>query len=202
MNLKKIFFGATLMLAGAFSMQAQTDDIVRTKGEGDFYINPFYGSSSIPTMLMKGAFSDVENFTVIGPAGINIEYMFSDIIALGVEVSYSLVSMDYTDDQDFAANIKLQNIRVYPRLTFHINELETEKVIPYAVIGTGFKSTRREFSTDNSIEEVPDVFEASLPFALRLAMGSRFYLTDNFGFSLELGIGGGSLLNTGLVFKM
>ena len=39
------------------------------------------------------------------------------------------------------------------------------------------------------------------PIAFRLAVGGTYYLMENFGINLELGLGGGGLLRGGLTLQ-
>jgi hypothetical protein len=39
------------------------------------------------------------------------------------------------------------------------------------------------------------------PVAFRFALGGHYFFTDNVGIGMELGIGGGAIINGGLAFK-
>lgn len=171
--------------------------------EGKIVVNTFYSSPSIGTLLLKSIFNtegSETKFNYLGPLGLSFEYFISDKISVGLEGSYTNISIKSTGE-GFEDKLLLQTTRIYPKFNFHFKT--SEKVDPYFSIGGGFKRSNIKYTTtDPDSENDQESFTPLIPFAFRTALGLRYYLNDNIGLSGEFGLGGGSLFAGGLVFKL
>ena len=85
-----------------------------------------------------------------------------------------------------------------PRFDYHFTD--NDNFDGYFGIAAGFrKATWYTESSDPNF--VDDELEGSIPIALRLAVGGTYYLIDNLGLNLELGLFGGGLVRGGLALK-
>ncbi len=167
--------------------------------QGKITVNLIYGSPSLSTLFAKGLFEGVDRFNYFGPAGLSFGYFLSDKISVGLEGTYSTLIMESKDEYTY--RLQTQRFRVYPKLNFHFKT--SEKVDPYFSIGAGFKNSNIKYtSTDPADENTSDNYKGVIPFAFRLALGTRYYFTDNIGLSGEFGIGGGALFMGGIIFKL
>lgn len=194
----------TLLLALSAIIFNSSKGFAQAAQQGNIVFNPFYGSPSIGTMLLKSVFSEAggseADFSYLGPVGLNIEYFISDNISVGLEGSYTNISLESNVDgiQD---KLLLQTTRVYPKFNFHFKT--SEKVDPYFSIGGGFKQSNIKYTTNDPESEADqESFTPLIPFAFRTALGLRYYVNEHIGFSGEFGFGGGSLFAGGLVIKL
>ena len=85
-----------------------------------------------------------------------------------------------------------------PRFDYHFTD--NDNFDGYFGVAAGFrKATWYTESSDPNF--VDDDAEGINPIALRLAVGGTYYLIDNLGLNLELGLFGGGLVRGGLVLK-
>jgi outer membrane protein W len=168
--------------------------------QGNITVNAMYGSPSIPTLIIRGLFSEgLERFNYLGPAGLSFEYFLSDNVSIALEGTYSTLIMEAKDEYTY--NLSSQRIRIYPKINFHFKT--SDKVDPYFSIGGGFKNSNIKYSsTDPNDVNTQDTFKGFIPFSFRTAIGTRYYFNDNIGLSGEFGFGGGALFMGGIIFKL
>lgn len=140
-----MFFALTALIASNTIVVAQD-----AASQGNITVNLIYGSPSLSTLFFKGLFEGVDKFSYLGPAGLAFEYFLSDNISVGLEGTYSSLSIEYSDDLD-SYKLQSQRIRVYPKINFHFKT--SEKVDPYFTIGGGYKSPTNVRTTNNNNEE-------------------------------------------------
>jgi hypothetical protein len=193
----------TLLLALSAIIFNSSKGFAQAAQQGNIIVNPFYASPSIGTLLLKSLFSEggsETDFSYVGPVGLSFEYFLSDNISIGLEGSYTNISLESNFD-GIQEKLLLQTTRVYPKFNFHFKT--SEKVDPYFSIGGGFKQSNIKYTTnDPNSEDDQESFTPLIPFAFRTALGLRYYVNEHIGFSGEFGLGGGSLFAGGLVFKL
>jgi outer membrane protein W len=193
----------TFLLAITTLIFSSNKGFAQAAQQGNIVVNPFYGSPSIGTLLLKSIFAEggsEADFSYVGPVGLNFEYFISDNISVGLEGSYTNISLESNVDgiQD---KLLLQTTRIYPKFNFHFKT--SDKVDPYFSLGGGFKRSNIKYTTnDPNSENDQESFTPLIPFSFRTALGLRYYVNDHIGFSGEFGFGGGSLFAGGLVFKL
>ncbi|HBF89100.1 MAG TPA: hypothetical protein DDX39_10700 [Bacteroidales bacterium] len=170
--------------------------------QGTILIDGFYGWPNLVTGTMKafyvdGAFDENVNINSIGPLGGRVEYLLSDNLGLGIDVVYANSSVSWTDidevtSETYSYEVSNPRLRIVPRLNYHFSQ--NERVDFYGVFGIGYKLSSIEFKTSD-LDWNPDFAFPLSPVAYRLAIGTRFFFTDNIGMNLEFGLG--SALATG-----
>lgn len=169
--------------------------------QGSIIIDPYYGYPNFGKSLIEGLISDsAENVSVvgIGPAGLRAEYLISDNFGVGFDFIYNSAGADYdykvynSDGityNTYTGTILMQRIRVQLRMNYHF--VQTDVVDAYVGFGAG---TNIRLIDDKSTEPgyVPsfDISGSLIPVSVRIALGSRFYFTENIGINAELGLGG------------
>lgn len=137
-----------------------------------------------------------------GPYGGKIEYMFHDHIgvSIGANASYSYAVFDGIDTLNIQRHYEITRnvLRILPRINFHM--LSHEKADLFAGIGIGYNGSQWKFITDDPNFNSRDF--NGIPVAFRLFVGGRYFFTDFLGLNLEMGIGGGGLLQGGISFRI
>lgn len=137
------------------------------------------------------------------------DYQLNDEYSVGLELTYAQATYEYKRSYPAAYNgsttitykdstfeAKASKLRFMVKMAYHFNI--SEKLDLYGTAGFGFKqftvSTRDSYysSTDNN---------TTIPVAIRLSVGGRFFLTDNWAICAEGGLGG-PLMQIGLSLKM
>jgi hypothetical protein len=210
--MKKIIMilGATLF--SMCSLKAQTP-----VGQGNVIIDPYAG---IPNWANSILYNNVEdnstnNFKLNGGLlsyGGRVEYMVADNMGLGLDVNYETSGFNYdyndsiynvnTNQYDvtkYNVDYKAKKLRAMLRLNYHF--VQNDRVDVYAGFAGGYKNVNRTIDTNDPNYDDSDLNGALIPVALRIAIGTRVYFTNNIGAMVELGAFGGGLVQFGLSAK-
>jgi hypothetical protein len=198
------FFGALLIATIGFNSSAYGQ-----VEEGNIIIDPYYGYPNFGNAFigsLEDGIDDV-NITGIGPCGLRAEYMLADNFGMGIDFIYNSISGSGTVDSlntdgtvfaSYDTKVFMRRYRVQLRANYHF--VQTGSLDAYVGFGAGtnirtfgFKSDYPDFDGDNFTG-------ALLPVSARIALGARYYFTDNIGFNTELGLGG-PLLSLGVSLK-
>ncbi len=96
------------------------------------------------------------------------------------------------------------NFAVMPRATYGLNINDSFEVHAGTMMGLLFDYTKTRGSVSSSVADVSGnekKSEVDLNVAYAEIIGCRYYLTDNFGVSAELGVGNVSYLNLGFSYR-
>ena len=201
-TLLKITTIALLVIA---PMHAQS----QINAKGSVIVDPYYGFPNFGKAFLKSIESNSTGVSTaaIGPCGLRAEYMLADKFGMGVDFIYNSMSSSYQIDslnadqtvyKSYDSKLAMQRYRVQLRMNYHfVNE---EKLDAYVGFGAGTNIRRFVYNTDK-----PNAGEFSesgslLPFSLRLALGVRYYFTNNIGLNSEIGLGG-PLVSLGVSFR-
>lgn len=175
-------------------------------GEGAISITAGYGFPNFTNLIAKAAVEsvDVAGLTAsgIGPLHFRADFGLSETISVGVSVNYSKTSIDYTETDAVTSipydySLEWSGISALARMNVHFGT--TEKIDPYWGFGVGWRGrTIQTVSNDpNFVEE--GTSEVLVPVGFETTVGFRYYIIENLGFYLEMGIAK-SLINGGLAF--
>ncbi|MFO0355582.1 MAG: outer membrane beta-barrel protein [Sphingobacteriaceae bacterium] len=137
------------------------------------------------------------------------DYQLNEEYSVGLEFTYAQATYEYYRSyssaftgtstityKDSLFTAKATKIRFLVKMAYHFNI--SEKLDIYGTGGFGFKqfnlSTRDHYYTSTTNNDI-------IPVAVRLSVGGRFFLTDNWAICAEGGIGG-PLMQIGLSLKM
>jgi len=199
------------ILLFSFGLMISTITIAQTPVmTGNILFDPYFG---IPTGNVLWNNGSGENYKVKGGQfayGGRLEYMIADDLGIGVDVnyvktgySYDLDSLTYNnttgqfDTTSALYDYTAQKTRIMVRINKHF--VQTDNVDAYFGAAAGYRLVSR--TTTFGGEPVTDQDEALIPVAFRLALGARFYFTQNIGAHIELGAFGGQIIEAGLAFK-
>lgn len=167
--------------------------------QGNIIIDPYYGYPNFGKKLADAIVGDSAeniNITGIGPAGLRAEYLISDNFGVGIDAIYNSVGVEYdytvTDvsgTNTYTSKVNQQRIRVQLRMNYHF--VQTDAVDAYVGFGAGTNIRRYTTTSTDPDYVTPDALSGALiPVSLRIALGTRFYFTENIGLNVELGLGG------------
>jgi len=198
------------------SMSFNTTAVAQVE-QGNVIIDPYIG---VPTRnliwgnLQSGSI-DNDGFSTVGPPisfGGRAEFMAADNFGVGVDVNYVMSGFqynvnDYYDDiteETYSANYKYQAniLRAMLRLNYHF--VQTDQLDAYFGVGAGYRNVTRtgSYEFDGQERDAASTSVTLIPLALRIAMGGRYYFTDNIGAHLELGLLGGGPIQFGVSIKI
>lgn len=176
--------------------------------QGNIIIDPYYGFPNWGAKLASSASNlDGINVTGIGPAGLRAEYMVADNFGIGIDFIYNSFNIKGSVDslnpngtvyKTYDVKTFAQRYRVHLRMNYHF--VSTDVVDAYVGFGVGANIRRFGLTTDYPDYDGGAVSGSLIPVSARLALGMRYYFTDNLGLNLELGIGG-PMLSGGLSLK-
>lgn len=203
--MKKLSLGIfTLALLSGFGYNANAQ-----VEQGNIIIDPYYGypnfgKSTADALVTDG---DVLDVTGIGPAGMRVEYLISDNFGVGVDFIYNSFGVAATYDSidslgnsaTYTDNVDMRRIRVQLRMNYHF--VQTDQMDAYVGFGAGTNFRKYTYSSTNpSFIASDDLTATPIPVSVRIALGARFYFTENIGINAELGLGG-PVISGGLSIK-
>jgi len=175
--------------------------------EGNVLIDGYYGYPNFGANSANRT-SGVTDIKVIGigPAGLRAEFMVSSKFGIGVDFIYNSWSLTGVINDTLSNNVinpykltkSMQRLRPQIRMNFHFTS--NEELDAYFGVGVGANVRKYDFKTDYPNYHDKNPSGALLPISLRLALGMRYFFSDNVGANLELGLGG-PLISGGLSFK-
>jgi len=203
--MKKIFtilFGSALLATTNVNAQAVT--------QGNVIIDGYYGFFSISNSWIRDVTSsNSSTFKSIGPVGGRFEYMVSDKIGIGLEGNYHDRQVNWTGtitdtitntSKDYSYTVGRKTIRVMPRINIHFGG--SDNFDGYFGVAAGYRSAGWYTVTNDPNYGNYGSGITLIPVAIRLALGGRYFFTDNIGLNMEIGLGGGTMFHTGLTFKI
>ena len=188
--------------------------------QGNFVVDTYYGFPNFGrsfSQSVEDANTGGNNFKAggIGPAGLRLEYMIADRVGIGADVIYnsniikfSAVDSTYngtTDTWSTQTNeyeYIMQRVRAQVRLNYHF-DIASPDFDSYIGVGAGTNNRFRktlENGVDISENDGLDNFTL-LPFSMRIALGARYYFSQNIGVNMEIGLGG-PVISAGLSVKL
>lgn len=195
-----------IVLTPSFSRAQATE-----QGNAVFDIN--YGFPNFYTSVLKSLYIDSgsdENVEIggVGPLDIRGEYFVSDHIAIGLEFNYVSSKVSYEEQgtdgngnpQTYSYDVKSNKYRIMPKFSFHYGHVDDFDF--YSSVAAGYRRVIVTTNTNDPDYVFPDELQNLIPIAFRIASGGRYFFTDNIGLNLEIGIGGGALINGGLSIKL
>ena len=179
--------------------------------QGNILINVYYGGPNLTASILEttfvnaGAGDEVDRINSLGPVGGRISYMIAERVSIGVDANFTDVSISFfSTSLDTTGNTNTyttkagwRTIRVFPRFDYHFGN--SDNFDGYFGVGAGYRS--RTYYSESNNPNYNGSIEGINPISFRLAVGGTYYLIDNLGLNLELGLGGGGLLRGGLAFK-
>lgn len=196
--MKKLFFTFSIV-----SLLGQ-NIVAQAMKEGDNSINVYYGYS-LSNAIIK-AFATVEQLNlktkIQGPVGLVYERMLNNVVGLGAEFGYLKGEFSFQEQIPFSNELynyefNYRSIRAQLRSNFHF--ARSERFDAYGLVSVGANSLKYTYVT-NDPYYIPDLDLSALAFSLKLGLGLRYFIVENFGLHAELAIGA-PILSGGLSVK-
>ncbi len=197
-----------LLSISAFFFNVTTAQVVE---HGNVLIDAYFGWPNLWTNTAKTILTDANSVNVIvgsmGPLGARVEYLVSDKVGMGVEMNYASTSVKWVSNtQDDNGNNITYNYKVtIPRMrilfNFNMHFGLSDKFDGYWKLGAGYSSLKWTYETNDPNYGDDDISFKLVPFAIRIGIGGRYFITNNLHLNVELGVGGGSLMAFGLGTK-
>ena len=205
----------TLLLFGLMLLTSTFSIAQSPVTMGSILIDPYVG---FPTSNVIWDNGSELNYKINGghlSYGARAEYMIAGDIGIGFDVNYVRCGYNYdANDTTYTWNqvsgqydttlsmnnydYLAQRTRIMVRLNKHF--VQTDQVDAYIGVGAGYKLTKRDWKTNG--EATLEQEEALIPIACRIAIGARFYFTQNIGAHIELGAFGGGIIQAGVAVKL
>lgn len=195
---------------GLVGLLSVTQPTMAQLSKGDVIIDPYVGFPNLGKSILRSVFSNEEGVRVSGfpPSGLRAEYMLSEKFGMGLDFIYNSVEVGWSSDGEadtlgsaitkYDNTINTQRIRLMLRFNWHF--VRSESVDAYFGLGIGYSNRTIKSKSDDPIFDSEQRIQSPIPVAARLAIGARFYFTDNIGLNLEAGLGG-PIFSTGLSFR-
>ncbi len=198
-----------LLVVGFFGLISVLNSKVNAQAveQGNIIIDPYYGGPNFGKSLSSGI--DGADFKVkgVGPMGLRAEYMVADKFGIGVDFIYNTLSatgnadslnMDGSLYKTYEVKAKMSRIRIQARFNYHF--VENDNVDAYFGVGAGTNLRNYSVTTDYPNYDDESANATLLPVSLRLAVGTRYYFTENIGINAEIGLGG-PVVSAGISLK-
>jgi len=176
--------------------------------KGDLIFDGYYGFVNLFNWAFKGTIGAVaENGTSssMDHAGVRGEYLLIDKLGLGIDLDYNTVNVSYNsttidNGNTIVNNYKIGSQNLRSSATFNYHFSDSDKLDAYFGLGAGYNYRSYSYSST----EVGYSYKSSgsiFPVAFKLALGMRYFFTENIGANVAMGIGQGGLINGGICFK-
>lgn len=188
--------------------------------KGNFIIDPYIGfPQSNSTRTEPDGSSNYKLNGGLFSYGGRFEYMLDDKFGIGIDGNYvkSGANYDITNtDTLYSVNSGMydsivtttynwdytaKKTRIMVRLNYHF--VQNDRVDAYVGFGAGYKAVSRVWTIEDPDGTSDDAEQdkALIPVAVRVSIGTRVYFTDNIGAMIELGAGGGAIIQFGVSAK-
>jgi len=177
--------------------------------KGNIIVDAYYGAPNLWTVFLKAAYlpgdQTSSSWGSFGPIGGKVEYMLGERIGVGLDINYSTSWVSWTESvynsgtglyYDNNYKVTVPRIGFLPRFYYHF--LNKDKFEMYGSAALGYRSFALNYTSNDPTWNATDM--SIVPIGERIAVGGRYFFTDNIGINFEFGIGG-ALLTAGLAAK-
>ena len=214
--MKKVIFTALAALTMILGTQSNASAQVE---QGNFIIDPYVGAPTINIWWKNLVDLSGTSATTIGPPigfGGRMSYLVSDNFGIGLDFNYVKSGYQYSDicyscgdydtltgtypDVEQTYRFESNVMRIMVRMDYHF--VQTENLDVYLGVAAGYKYAKRTGYLDGQVDASVGWSGALIPVATRAAIGMRYYFIPNLGLHLELGVGGGQVIQGGVSVKI
>jgi opacity protein-like surface antigen len=213
--MKKIIslLGAALICVSYLNAQSPV-------AQGNFIFDPYIGFPQSNATRSEPVGSS--NYKLNGgflSFGGRAEYMLADKFGIGLDINYvksgsnydlttvdtlyssSTGSLDSIVTSTYNWDYTAKKTRMMVRFNYHF--VQNDQIDAYVGFGAGYKAVSRIATIEdpNGSSNGLDQDKALIPIAFRIAVGTRIYFTQNIGAMVEIGLGGGGIMQFGLSAK-
>jgi opacity protein-like surface antigen len=197
------FFIALGMIATGFNQQT----FAQAVEEEDIVLEGYYGFPNLYTAVFRAAYANSGSELDLttggaGPFGFRFEYLVTDKVGLGLDMSYTSSSVSFNDASTGTIyNYDFSTSRTGVLVCFNYHFLDNDEFDLFSTVGIGYAKRNFDFtSTEPGYQ--PISVESLIPVGVKAGLGMRYFFTDNIGANLQFAFGPGGLINAGLSFKL
>ncbi|MCI5057546.1 MAG: hypothetical protein MRY83_15640 [Flavobacteriales bacterium] len=188
--------------------------------QGKVLAEVYYGGPNFWKSVLEAIYEDdayygslgTFNATGLGPMGIRGEYLVADQIGIGVDVLYSRagIEVDYQSEVwdnasgtwqtvTYTGKASTTKISFMPSFNFHFGN--SENFDGYMSIAAGYKTRNTTSESNDPNEPDASIRGAAIPVDFRMAVGGRYFFTENIGINGSIGVSG-PLVSGGLTVRL
>lgn len=216
----KLLFAISFYLVFGTYCAQEIEDKASVKSQTKFIIEPFY---AIPINTFKNAPKKETIRSEVGVYGLCLGINYLDKVGLGLECSfYQAKVTDYIGnlyrpeyplssftnlltetsivDEDSLVTFNYNVFRMFPYVDFH--PIKADNYDLNLGVGLGMFNMKSDQILLSDGTVFTPISPRTLPISIRFFIGGKFYVTKNMGFILNMGLGGGYFIKTGLVVKL
>lgn len=211
LSIKKIAALVVFISASFGLMKAQdATEVDRAVGKDNVLIEVFYGSPIVN--IFENAPNSDNIDSELGVMGLRVEFVTSNVFGFGIEGSFMKGEVTERIDQMDTGSIAIPTedlnrtetysytvTRFMPRFDFHL--IKSEKMDFNVGVGVGTIQLKSDKITLADGSSFKPIGKPDFPMTVRMFIGGKYFFTDNIGFALSTGIGGGYIVKTALVLK-
>jgi hypothetical protein len=208
---KFILFFLLVILFVFFAKKADSQTNCIEKGKS--IIEVYYGLPNFyPTIIKQGYNNNfdltrglrpdykIRNFN---PIGLKYERMMTNEIGIGLNIFYAKSLIEW-DDATYKYKSNITRLRI--AFSYYYHFATSPKFDPYFIAHIGYSHINYSFEQQSKIDSIPIIhptpdIKFKFPLIFRAGIGVRYFVSKNFGFHAEAGIGG-VLLAAGLSYKL
>lgn len=183
----------TILILACLSLSSQKDSVgIQRFSAGSHLLSPDLGKYRQRGLLIQ-PFTSTRN--IVGPVGLRYEYLISDKVGLGGEISFRYIEFlkrDSIENRSSNYTETLSSVHLFFRANFHIMDIIEEALEEkvnnldcYVYAGAGFSGTkyvRHDISPSTEPQTI-------IKMALKTGIGVRFMASKNIALYSELGLG-------------
>ena len=162
--------------------------------QGTIIIDPYYGfplfGEKFAELVAKDSKSTIKG---IGPVGGRVEYMVSNRLGLTMQYIHKSINVSWSGHDKTGSAIDSTGYLVKSNMLIGVNlhlAASNDVLDMYISMAAGTNIHDAHVIRDSQSSTKMDVNWQGNPFAIRVALGARYYFTNIIGVSTELGIGG------------
>jgi hypothetical protein len=188
--------------------------------QGKIVADLYYGGPNFWKSIIKAIYEDDAYYNVngeikatgAGPLGLRAEYLVADQIGIGVDVLYVKAGLDvqYQTEQwnsltqtyetvVYDASASTTKLSIMPSFNYHFGN--SENFDGYMTVAAGYKYRNTVSESNDPYEEDVSLRGAAIPVDFRLAVGGRYFFTENIGINGAIGVSG-PLISGGLSIRL
>ncbi len=176
--------------------------------QGNIVVDAYYGFPNLYTISFRALYANSGELNVktggLGPLGIRGEYLVTDKIGLGLDLSYnsSYLTFDQVNGIGTTYGYNYKTSKIVAMFCFNYHFLESDKWDFFATTGIGYGNRTATYaSNDPSFNPDNVKLESLIPIAAKIGVGLRYFFTDNIGLNSQLSVGDGGIFSIGISGK-
>lgn len=188
-----------------------TESSAQQTNEGEMQFDIYIGGPNLLRAVLETSYASSgssEEVTFGGGPGMGFRaaFLVSDKASIGVDVNYSNTKITYFESgisngsvEEYEYVLTVPRLKAMVRFELHFGDSDNFDL--YWPIAAGINKISYNFESTDP-DYIEEVVELGFPVSFRTGIGGRYFFTDNIGANIEIGLGGGQLIEFGLAIKI